>query len=309
VQNSANEINIYPDGNAYYLKKKLAQKLEINPEELFVGNGTDEVIRTITETFLNSGEEVVVAWPAFVIYAIATNVMAGKLIKTPLKNYTHDLDAMLGAVTSKTKLIFISNPNNPTGTMVDESQVESFMRTVGEDIIVVFDEAYYEYTERNFPDTLRYIKDGRNVITLRTFSKIYGLAGLRIGYGIAKREIVREMNRIRQPFNTNRIAQIAATAALEDIEHLKKSKEMNQEGKDFLYRELDSLGLGYIPTCANFILIDTGRDSKEVYEQLLKRGIIVRPMDGYELPSFIRVTIGKPDQNKRFIELLREILK
>ncbi len=308
IKKAASDVNLYPDGNAYYLKQKLAQKLGVSIDEIFVGNGTDEIIRVITETFLNPGEEVVVAWPGFVIYSIATEVMAGALKRIPLKNYTHDLEAMLKAVTNKTKLIFIANPNNPTGTMVDKDEVESFMEKVPDDVIVVFDEAYYEYADENFPQTMQYMKQGRNVIILRTFSKIYGLAGLRMGYGIAKKEIFFEMNRIRQPFNVNRIAQSAAIAALDDTEHVRKSIAMNEEGKKFLYKELESMGLEYVPTSANFILVNIERDGRKVYEQLLKEGVIVRPVDNYDLPNFIRVTICKPSENKKFIKSLRKIL-
>lgn len=308
IKNTLNNINIYPDGNSYYLKQKIAQKLKVGTDEIFMGNGTDEVIRVITETFLNPDEEVIVAWPGFVIYSIATNVMAGALKRIPLKNYTHDLGAMSGAVTDKTKLIFIANPNNPTGTMVDKGEVESFMKEVREDIIVVFDEAYYEYANDNFPDTIKYSRQGRNVITLRTFSKIYGLAGLRVGYGISKKEIFEEMNRIRQPFNVNRLAQVAAIAALDDNEQVEKSIAMNEEGKNLLYKELDAMGIEYVPTAANFILINTGKDGKEVFDRLLKEGIIVRPMGGYDLPNFIRVTIGKQSDNKKFIESFKKHL-
>ena len=307
IRRALNEINLYPDSNASQLKEKLAKKYHVTEGEIFVGNGTDEIIRIVVETFLNPKEEVIVAWPAFIIYSIATQIMEGRLIKIPLKDYTHDLDRILDAVTDHTKLIFISNPNNPTGTIVDEYQVESFMKKVREDIIVVFDEAYYEYAEGDFPDTLKYIKERRNVITLRTFSKIYGLAGLRIGYGIAKKEIFSHMNRIRQPFNTNIIAQLGAGAALEDSEHVKRSKEMNEKGKNFFYKELSSLGLKYIPTSGNFILVDVKRNGKEIYEELLRKGVIIRPMDEYDLPFYIRVTIGKPSQNIRFIEVLKEM--
>ena len=309
IKKAATDVNLYPDGNAYYLKQKLAQKLGVSIDEIIVGNGTDEIIRIITETFLNPGEEVVVAWPGFVIYSIATQVMAGALRRTPLKNYTHDLEAMLKAVTGKTKLIFIANPNNPTGTMVDKNEVESFMEKVPNDVIVVFDEAYYEYADKNFPKTLQYMKEGRNVIILRTFSKIYGLAGLRVGYAVAKKEILVEMNRIRQPFNVNRIAQSAAIAALDDTEHVRKSIAMNEEGKEFLYGELDSLGLEYVPTVANFILVNIEKDGRKVYEQLLKEGVIVRPVDNYDLPNFIRVTICKPSENKKFIKSLKNVLE
>lgn len=309
MKKAALSVNLYPDGNSYYLKQKLAQKFGVGMDEIFLGNGADEIIRVITETFLNPGEEVVVAWPSFVIYSIATDVMAGILKRIPLKNYTHDLEAMLNAITDKTKLLFITNPNNPTGTMVDKTEVESFMKKVPEDVIVVFDEAYCEYAKENFPQTLQYMEEGRNVIILRTFSKIYGLAGLRVGYAVAKKEIFIEMNRVRQPFNVNRIAQSAAIAALDDGEHVKKTLAMNEEGKKFLYKELESMGLEYVPTSANFVLVNVETDGRKVYEQLLKEGVIVRPVDNYDLPNCLRVTICKPSENKKFIESLKKVLK
>jgi len=302
------EINLYPDGNAFYLKQKLAEFWKVTEEEIFVGNGSDEIIRMITETFLNPREEIIMGSPAFIIYFIAATVMDGKVVEVPLQNYTHDLEAMLEAQTPKTKIIFIANPNNPTGTMVDTQEVDAFMDRVDEDVIVVFDEAYYEYTPDNFPETLKYVQEGRKVIVLRTFSKIYGLAGLRIGYGIGKKEIFTEMNRIRQPFNVNRVAQIAAIAALEDKEHVEKSCQMNEAGRQFLYQELETLDLEYVPTAANFILIDMKQSGKDIYQKLLEKGVIVRPMGGYGLPNFIRVTIGKPEENEKFVEALREVI-
>ena len=308
IKKSLEEMNLYPDGNAFYLKRKLAQHWEIAEDEILVGNGSDEIIRMIVETFLNPGEEIIMGSPAFIIYYIAATVMDGKVIEVPLKDYTHDLEAMLKAQTPKTKIIFIANPNNPTGTMVDAQAVDSFMREVSEDVIVVFDEAYYEYTPDDFPETLNYVREGRNVLVLRTFSKIYGLAGLRVGYAMGKKEIFREMNRIRQPFNVNRVAQIAAMAALDDKEHVEESCRMNGAGKKFLYQELGALGIEYVPTAANFILINMKQSGREIYQKLLNKGIIVRPMDGYSLPDFIRVTIGKPRENEKFIAALREVV-
>ncbi len=308
IKKAANTVNLYPDGNAYYLKQKLAKKFGVSTEEIFLGNGADEIIRVVTETFLNSGEEVVTAWPDFVIYSIATDVMAGTLKKIPLRNYTQDLEAMLNAVTDKTKLLFFANPNNPTGAMVDKTQVGTFMKKVPGDVIVVFDEAYYEYADKNFPETLQYMKQGKNIIILRTFSKIYGLAGLRVGYGFAKKEIFLEMNRIRQPFNVNRLAQAAAIAALDDEEHVRKTIAINEEGKKFFYKEFDMMGLEYVPTAANFILVDVKRSGREIYEKLLKEGVIVRSVDNYDLPNFLRVTICKPNENKKFIDSLKKCL-
>ena len=302
------EVNLYPDGNAYYLKRALAAHLEVKEENIILGNGSDEIIRMISETFLNEGEEAIMGEPAFLIYRMAVKAMKGQCRLVTLKDFTHDLTAMAQTINEKTKLIFIANPNNPTGTMVTAETVDSFMKEVPEDVIVIFDEAYYEYIERDdFPQTLNYLRERRNVITLRTFSKIYGLAGLRIGYGIAREELIREMNRVRQPFNTNSLAQIAALAALEDREHVKKSRKTNREGKKLLYEELDRLQVSYVPSEANFILVDIDGDGKTVSRELMREGIIVRPMGMYDLPGFIRVTVGTDEQNKRFIKALQKV--
>lgn len=310
IEKGISKINLYPDGGASILKSRLAQHLGVEEANVIVGNGSDEIIRMITETFLNEGEEVIFAEPGFIIYRLATVVMKGKCVSIPLKNYVHDLEAMLRAVNERTKLIFIANPNNPTGTMVGKAQVASFMKRIPSNVVIIFDEAYYEYVERSdFPETISYIKEGKNVITLRTFSKVYGLAGLRIGCAIAKEEFIIALNRVRQPFNVNSLAQIAARAALEDKEHVRESCRINSEGKKFLYQELAKRKLTYIPSQTNFILIDVGKDASEVSHKLLREGIIVRPMKMYNLPNFIRVTIGKMEENQKFIAALDKAIK
>ncbi len=299
------EVNLYPDGSGYYLKRALAAHLRVKEENIILGNGSDEIIRMIAETFLNAGEEAIMGDPAFLIYRLAVKVMKGQCRLVALKDFTHDLTAMAGMINARTKLIFIANPNNPTGTMVTAEEVDSFMKKVPERVMVIFDEAYYEYIERDdFPRTINYIRENRRVITLRTFSKIYGLAGLRIGYGVAPEELIKDMNRVRQPFNTNSLAQVAALSALKDEEHVRKSRQANREGKDFLYEELKKLKISYIPSQANFILVDLKQEAKVISRQLLQEGIIVRPMGMYNLPHFIRVTVGTEKQNKRFIKAL-----
>ena len=308
IKSGLDRLHFYPDGSGYYLRKKLSAFLNVGKDSIILGNGSDEIIQIIAETFLNEGEEVVIADPSFVIYQMAVRIMNGNCRLVKLKNYQYDMAAMAGAVGNKTKLIFIANPNNPTGTMVTEDEIESFLEKVPEEVIVIFDEAYFEYIERDdFPKTIDYIKDGKTVICLRTFSKIYGLAGLRIGYGIGCPEIITEMNRVRHPFNSNSIAQTAAAAALDDEEHVRKSREVNSAGRAFLYRELDRMGISYIPSEANFILIKVG-DGSHVVEALLRKGIIVRGMDGYDMPDFIRLTIGFEKENRRFVEALDKIL-
>ncbi len=305
MREALNEANLYPDGSAYYLKRALSEHLDVGEENIIFGNGSDEIIRMIAETFLNQGEEAVIAQPAFIIYQIAVKVMKGKCKLVNLRNFTHDLVTMGEAVNESTKLVFIANPNNPTGTMVTREEVGSFMNKIPQGAIVVFDEAYYEYITRDdFPQTINYIRQGRNVITLRTFSKIYGLAGLRIGYGVAREDLIRDMNRVRQPFNTNCLAQVAALTALKDKEHIERSSRLNREGKDFLYRELDRLKVSYIPSEANFILIDLKQGARGASQKLMQEGIIVRPMGMYGLPNFIRVTIGTAQQNEKFIKAL-----
>lgn len=302
-------INLYPDGSARRLKGALARKLNVSPLNLFIGNGSNEIITIIMETFLNPGEEVVIADPSFLIFPLAVQIGNGRSVLVPLRDFKHDLPAMAEAVTPKTKLIVVSNPNNPTGTFVTRDEVEDFLTRVPPEILIVLDEAYYEYVQdEDYPQTIPYIKEGRNVIILRTFSKIYGLAGLRIGYGIAIPQIINLMNKVRQPFNVNFIAQVAAQAALEDDMHVRASIRTNNEGKVYLYRELERLRLSCVPTSANFILINLAREAAGICEGLLRKGVIVRSMEGYKLPEYIRVTVGTREQNERFIRALGEIL-
>lgn len=309
IKAAAGKVNLYPDGNSYYLKNDLAKHLNVKPENLILGNGSNEVLTVIGDTFVSPGDEVIYSEQAFVVYMLVANVCGAKSVTPPLKDYTHDLEAMADCITDKTKVIFIANPNNPTGTMVNAEQVETFMRRVPDDILVAFDEAYYEYVERDdYPQTLKYIHDGRNVIVLRTFSKIYGLAGLRIGYGISNENVVEVMNKVRQPFNANLIAQTAAQASLQDAEHVEKSRRINSAGKAYLYDKLEEFGIDYVPSEANFILIHLNRSGQEVTDELLKLGVIVRPTTGYKFPNSIRVTVGTPEQNQRFIGALGGVL-
>lgn len=309
IKAAAEKVNLYPDGNSYYLKNDLAKHLNVKPENLILGNGSNEVLTVMGDTFVSPGDEVIYSEQAFVVYTLVANICGATSVMVPLKNYTHDLVAMASLITGKTKVIFIANPNNPTGTMVTAEEVEAFMQRVPEYVLVVFDEAYYEYVEReDYPQTLKYVYEGRNVIVLRTFSKIYGLAGLRIGYGISNEHIIELMNKVRQPFNANLIAQEAARASLQDVTHVEKSKQNNSAGKAYLCSKLEEMALEYVPTEANFILIHLSRSGQEVTDELLKLGVIVRPMAGYKFPNSIRVTIGTSEQNQRFIEALRTVL-
>ena len=307
VTNALKNLNRYPDGGCYYLKEKLASRLGVKPENIIIGNGSNEIIELVVRTFLRPGEEAVMGNPSFAVYPLVVPAAGGKAVLVPLKNLTHDLDAMADAITEKTKIVFIANPNNPTGTMNTKAQLDKFIGRLPDDIILVLDEAYYEFvTSKDFPNSFEYLKEGKNVVILRTFSKIYGLAGLRVGYGIAPERLNFYMNKVRQPFNVNSLAQIAAMAALDDEEHLKRSQKNNADGLKFLYGEIKAMGFEYVPTHANFFLIKVGK-GKEVYDALLKQGVIVRPMASYGLGEYIRVTVGTPEENKRFVEAIKKV--
>ena len=310
LKNALGEVNFYPDDSNYNLKKKLAEIFGISESQLIIGNGSVELLLMLGLAYLEPGDEVVASDQSFIMYRIVTKMLGGTLIEPPLKDYKIDLDAMANAITPKTKLVFISNPNNPTGTAIFKDEADEFMRRIPDDVIVVWDEAYYEYTPgKSLPDGLDYLHDGKNVVILRTMSKAYGLAGLRIGYAFAKEEIIRNMMKVRLPFNVNRLAQIAAVAALDDQEHVEKSRIMVEEGKKYLYRELDKLGLFYTQSYTNFIFVDTPFNGREIYEALLHDGVIVRPLGVYNFPNAIRVTVGLPEQNKRFIASLRKFME
>lgn len=298
-------LHRYPDGAGFYLKKAISEKFGLPIDGIILGNGSNELLEIIVRTFLLEGENAIMAEPSFVVYKMAAQAAGRERVVVPLKDGLHDLEAMADRITDKTKLIFIANPNNPTGTMNTAAQMDSFMKRVPEDVIVVLDEAYYEYVvSSEYPDTLAYLKAGRNIIALRTFSKIYGLAGLRIGYGFAPPALVDLMNRVRQPFNTNSLAQAGALAALDDDSHVAKSRMANRDGKAYLYRELGRLGVDYVPTQANFIYMDLKQDAGAVNDKLLRQGVIIRPMG----PTQIRVTIGLEEENERFIGALEKVL-
>lgn len=305
ITESLSDLHRYPDGSCYYLRQRLSDRLKIDPEMLIFGNGSNEIIELLIRTFLNAEGTVVMGDPSFAVYPLATMAFGAKPVLVPLTaDLRHDLDAMARAVTKSTRLVLIANPNNPTGTIVTEEELKRFMGKVPDDVIVCLDEAYFEFVESSeFPRTIRYILEGRAIVMLRTFSKIYGLAGLRIGYGVARPDIIDYMNRVRQPFNVNSLAQAAALAALDDEGHLRRTRENNRDGLKFLFTELKRAGFECVPTQANFFLVKVG-NGQGVYNALLKKGVIVRPMGSYGLSEFIRVTIGLPDENKRFLTAL-----
>lgn len=306
IKKALEGLNRYPDGSGYYLSAALAKKYDTDISQIILGNGSNELIELAVRTFVQPGDEVVSADPSFVVYRMITQAAGGTNVIVPCRDNRHDLDAMANAITAKTKIVFIANPNNPTGTMNTRAEMDRFMGRVPDHVLVAVDEAYFEYvTHADYPDSLDYLKAGRNILALRTFSKIYGLAGLRIGYGITTPELAELMNKVRQPFNTNSPAQAAALAALGDRKHVERSVAVNNEGKQFLYQSFQRLGVSYVPTETNFIFFETSVDGRELYGALLKAGVIIRPMGGRKL----RVTIGLPEENKRFVSELEKILK
>jgi len=303
-------IYLYPEGPCTLLRKALAEKFGISKKEVVISNGADNLILMIANAFVNEGDEVMMADPTFSVYTNVTQIMGGRPVKVKLKDFAHDLDAMLKRVSRKTKLIFVCNPNNPTGTTVSLEAFNRFLSKVPERVIIVLDEAYGDFAEEAFyPNGLDYIKERRQVIVLRTFSKVYGLAGLRIGFALGREDFVDCLYQVRDPFPVHRLAQVAAVAALNDEDHAVRSIQLVYEGKRFLYKELDRMGFSYVPSQANFILIDFEKDSEKVFQDFLREGIIIRPGKVWGYPTFARVTIGRMEDNRRFIRALKKILR
>jgi len=309
IRAALNAIFRYPDGACQNLKKRTAQKLALQPKNLIFGNGSDELIDVIIKTFVNPGEEILTSQTTFIEYVIVAQVNGVRVKTVPLRNFTYDLDALRKKVTKKTKLIFIANPNNPTGTYITKKQVAAFLAKLPSRIVVIFDEAYCEYLDANNFPRLTSLINRKNIIVLRTFSKAYGLAGLRIGYAIAKPEFIAVMNHIKQPFNVNFLAQKAAEAALSDSRFLMKSKRGNSKEKRKLYAALKRIGITYVPSQANFIMMKAPIDGLKFSELMLKKGIIVRDLYQYQLRRYVRVTIGTPAENNLFITALKKLLK
>ena len=300
----------YPDGGCYYLRHKLAKFLKVAPESLVFGNGSDELLVFAVRAFVSEGDEVIIADPTFLVYEIACAVENGRIVKVPMKNFRYDLERMKARINGRTKLIFIANPDNPIGTYIKESALAAFLSRVPAGVVVVLDEAYFEFgnIKKDYPDSVKLLKKYPNLIVTRTFSKAYGLAGLRVGYAVASEGIVNALNKVREPFNVNLLAQEAAVAALDDRAHLNKTVKLVNEGRKFLTAALEIMGARCVDTVTNFILADLGREAQPVYEGLLKRGVIVRPMNAWGLSRFIRVTIGTKADNKRFIDSLKKVL-
>jgi histidinol-phosphate aminotransferase len=308
MRQAIGQVNLYPDGSAFYLKQKLAAKLNVTPAQLILGSGSNEVLELLGHALLGPDAEVVVSQYCFAVYPIVTALFGAKLVVVPARDYGHDLDAMLAAITPKTRIVFVANPNNPTGTTVAPAALAQFIERVPEPVVIALDEAYLEFLDEPL-DLVREIQAGRkpNLILMRTFSKIYGLAGLRLGYGIGHAEFIAELEKIRQPFNINSLAQAGALGALDDPDHAARTKRINQRGLKFFARSFRKLGLEFVPSSANFILVRVG-EGQRVFGELQKLGIIVRPMGGYALPEWVRISIGTPKQNQRCLDGLKQIL-
>ncbi len=297
------DLHRYPDGDAFYLKRRLAEKLSIDRSRLIIGNGSNELIEMIVRTFLRVGEAIVAGEHAFAIYHLVAQAAGGRTIAVPHQGFKFDLEAMARAITADARIVFLDNPNNPTGTIYTRSEWEAFLRSVPRDVLIVVDDAYLEFVDDpEYPNSLKYHDGERLLVTLRTFSKICGLAGVRVGYG----EVIDALNRIRQPFNVNALAQVAALAALDDEEHIRRTQENNRQGLAYLRRELDRLGLEYAPSWANFLLVKVGAGT---FQRLLPEGVIIRPMEGYGFPGYARVSVGTPPENARFIAAMEKLLK
>lgn len=312
IAEAAPKAALYPDANAYYLRKALSEHLGVVPEMILTGNGLDDVLRILAETFFRPGDEVVVPDPAFSVYASVSQLVEARPIRVRgRRGLGNDPDAIADAVTEKTRAVFICNPNNPTGTFVGRSDLRSFLDALPPAVLVVLDEAYADFADDpDFPQGLDFVKEGgRRLILLKTFSKIHGMAALRLGYAVADESLISAMHKARDPFNVNLIAQTAGVAALACAEHVKASRDLVRSGRDRFYAGLSRLGLDYLPTQANFVLMDLKRDSKPMYEFLLRRGLIVRPTHSFGLPTCLRVTFGLPEHNDRFFALLEEGLK
>lgn len=311
MRKAIREIHLYPEGSCFYLIKRLAEELKVPENQLMIGNGSNEILELLARGFLSPGDQVISSETSFLVYPLLAKTCGADFVSVPMKDYRYDLEGVLKAINEKTKIIFVANPNNPTGTYVTADEVESFMKRVPRDVIVCFDEAYVDFVDaRDFPRMMDYIAKGfPNLILMRTFSKAYGLAGLRVGYAVAEAKLINYLHRVRQPFNVNSIAQAAAAAALDDRFFLWRTKYLVTAGRKFFYKRLKDLGLNYLPSQGNFILIDTGRDGEAVFQALLKQGMIVRSMKSYGLATWIRVTIGRRSQNAQFFKLLQAHLR
>lgn len=306
MKSEAAGVHIYPDGGGYKLRQALADHHGLGLENVVLGNGSNEIIELLCHCFLNPKAELIAAEHAFVVYKLMATLFGAKYVEVADPDFIHDLEGMADAITEDTRLVFIANPNNPTGTMVNQEALDRFMDRLPDHVAAVLDEAYYEFLD-DAPDTVKYVREGRNVCVLRTFSKAYGLAGLRIGYGLASPQVAAILQKARQPFNANSMAQAAALAAMNDTEHVAKTMQTNREGLAFYEQAFAARGLEYVPSAANFVLVKVG-DGDDLFAKMLRKGVIVRAMSGYKLPEWVRISIGTMPENERCIEVLDEVL-
>lgn len=307
MRDAIEQAHIYPDGGGYKLRTAIAEKTGLDISNVVLGNGSNEIIELLCHTFLNREAELIAAEHAFVVYKLMATLFGAKYVEVADPGFIHDLPAMADAITTNTRLVFIANPNNPTGTHVSQEEIDAFVDRLPPHVIAVFDEAYYEFLDTP-PDVLKHVREGKNVIVLRTCSKIHGLAALRIGYGLAPKNLAELLQKARQPFNTNALAQAAALAALDDHDHIEKTKAINKQGLAFYEKAFVERGLEYVPSVANFILVKVG-DGDRVFKEMLKAGVIIRAMRGYKLPDWVRISIGTPEENQRALEVLDQVLE
>jgi histidinol-phosphate aminotransferase len=303
IVQASKELTRYPDGNGFSLKAALAKHVQLTSDQITLGNGSNDVLELLARTFVSSNDEVVFSQYAFAVYPLVTQAIGAKAVIAPASDFGHDLDAMTTLISEKTKLIFIANPNNPTGTALAPKQVETFLKQVPESVIVVLDEAYVEYTTQQF-NTVAWLAGYPNLVITRTFSKAYGLAALRVGYSLSSPEIADCLNRIRQPFNVNSLALVAAVAALADKDYVEQSRQLNEAGLKQYVTGFEQLGLTYIPSKGNFITVDVKRNADSIYQSLLQQGVIVRPIANYGLPQHLRISVGLGEENQRCLDAL-----
>jgi histidinol-phosphate aminotransferase len=309
MRRALGEMHFYPEDSAFYLREKLAKIFKVDMESVMIGNGSVELIMFAALTYLSPGDELVTTQGSFIMAKVAASVVGARLVEVPPREYTHDLERVLESITDRTRIIYIDNPINPLGTMVTKDDLDEFIEKVPEHVLVIIDEAYAEYiTTREYPRSMEYYNANRNVLITRTFSKVHGLAGLRVGYGFAKPDIVASLRKVRLPFNSSRIGQVGALAALDDKTHVNRSRKVNEAGKKLFYAEFKKLKLFFLPSFANFVFVNFAVDAQEIFDGLQQRGVITRTVREYGFPNALRVTIGTEPQNKRFIKALNEVL-
>lgn len=313
IQNELKDLSRYPDGNAFALKQALATKHNVSLEQITVGNGSNDILEILTRAFVTPEHEVVFSQHAFAVYPIVTQAVGAKAVVVPAKNWGHDLDAMQKSITDKTRVVFIANPNNPTGTWLAKDELATFLENVPAHVLVVLDEAYFEFADndaaaKDYPNGMEWLSSYPNLIVTRTFSKAYGLAGLRVGYSVSHPQVADALNRVRQPFNANSLALCAAVVALADVDYLNEGVSLNAKGMQQLVSSFDEMNLTYIPSVGNFVCVNVGDKAMKVYDDLLYQGIIVRPVANYEMPEYLRVTVGTKEENERFISALQKVL-